>query len=50
MQEFIGAIPSRDKTLRVVEGGYHELLMGEHCWQHAQAISDWILKQPSSRL
>ncbi|KAK9806587.1 hypothetical protein WJX73_005106 [Symbiochloris irregularis] len=51
MREFMAAIPSHNKTLKVVRGGAHELLMGEGFEEHARPISDWILKTcPTARL
>lgn len=43
-QAFMAAISSSDKTLSLVEGGYHELLMGPQKEQCKSTIADWILQ------
>lgn len=43
-QAFMDGISSTDKTLNMVEGGYHELLMGPQKEQCMSASADWILQ------
>lgn len=51
MRIFMSNIASKDRTLREVEHGYHELLMGQDSVQHAQNISTWILdRTPTAKL
>lgn len=44
-QAFMAGISSTDKTLSMVEGGYHELLMGPQKEQCMSTISDWVLQR-----
>ncbi|MHA0034100.1 lysophospholipase [Deinococcus sp. PESE-13] len=41
-QRFTATIPAADKTLRVFEGGYHELLNDEPSDEVRQLILDWL--------
>lgn len=42
-QAFMDRISSTDKTLSIVEGGHHELLMGPQKEQCMATIADWVL-------
>lgn len=42
---FMEGISSADKTLSLVEGGYHELLMGPQKDKCMATIADWILQR-----
>jgi acylglycerol lipase len=44
VRRFIAGVSSADKTMREVEGGYHELLMGPEAGQCTQQLIDWILE------
>ncbi|WP_261664232.1 alpha/beta hydrolase [Deinococcus sp. Marseille-Q6407] len=41
-QRFVQVIASEDKTLRLIEGGYHELLNDQGGPETAQIILDWL--------
>lgn len=47
---FMDSISSTDKTLAVVEGGYHELLMGPQKEQCMATISDWVLQHATPQV
>lgn len=49
-QTFIDGISSSDKTLSLVEGGYHELLMGPQKEQCMSTIADWILQRATPQV
>lgn len=46
-QRFMDKISSADKTLRVVPGGYHELLLGTQKRECADCIAQWVLDHAS---
>ena len=48
LKKFIDEIQSADKQLNVVEGGYHELLMGPQKNEVVQNVIDWVLAHLTS--
>lgn len=42
MQAFYDGVSSTDRTLNKVEGGYHEMLMGEEKGGMTQGMIDWM--------
>lgn len=42
VQAFVDGVSSTDKTFNKVDGGYHEMLMGEEKTGMAQGIIDWL--------
>jgi acylglycerol lipase len=46
-KNFINSVSSTDKTLDVVVGGYHELLMGPQKDECIQKLASWILSRIS---
>jgi trans-aconitate methyltransferase len=42
VQAFVDGVSSRDKTFKQVEGGYHEMLMGDEKVDSTQGIIDWV--------
>ena len=48
MHSFLESIASSDKQLREVNGGYHELLMGQQFEPHARVIADWIVQRSAN--
>lgn len=42
-KEFMDKIQSTDKTYLVIEGGYHELLIGKRGMNIADGMADWML-------
>eukprot|EP00892_Ulva_mutabilis_P006370 jgi/Ulvmu1/4104/UM019_0083.1 len=47
---FIDQVSSADKTLSIVEGGYHELLMGPQKEQCMTTIADWVLQHATPQV
>jgi hypothetical protein len=41
VQSFVDGVSSADKTFLKVDGGYHEMLMGEEKTGSTQGIIDW---------
>lgn len=48
-RRFMAGISSEDKTLNVVEGGYHELLHGPQRVECTRVVTDWILQRAAAR-
>jgi hypothetical protein len=42
VQAFVDGVSSTDKTFSKVDGGYHEMLMGEEKTGSTQGIIDWL--------
>lgn len=42
VQSFVDGVSSADKTFNKVEGGYHEMLMGDEKTGSTQGIIDWV--------
>lgn len=42
IQEFANGVSSKDKKLQLVEGGYHEMLMGDERVGSADSILAWM--------
>lgn len=42
VQAFVDGVSSRDKTFKQVEGGFHEMLMGDEKVDSTQGIIDWV--------
>jgi acylglycerol lipase len=43
-ERFMSSISSKDKTLEVVPGGYHELLLGTQKLACFESIVKWVLE------
>ena len=45
----MGKIPAEDKSLEVVAGGYHELLLGPQKEACFNSIGKWVLDRSAAR-